>query len=134
MIPRVLIPACIVVVLGCSSNERGLPVEESTSLGPPTRFTGTLHSGVVAIGGEHTGWVLQGDGDSGGVEVDVSAVADRAKALAGKRVTITGRMSQKRYTERGRTSILMAEQIEESQAPPEERGSPTEPLRRTLFI
>ena len=85
--------------------------------GAPERsgLTGTLQGGAVAIGGETTGWRLIGDGQTGGIDVDVSKVQDRAKALDGKRVTITGRMTERDWPERGRTQVLVAEKIEEAE-------------------
>ena len=77
-------------------------------------FTVTLESGVMAIGGESTGWRLVGDGQSGGIEVDVSRVRERAEKLAGTRVTVSGRMTERDYVERGRVRVLVAERIEPS--------------------
>jgi len=82
-----------------------------------TSFTGRLQSGVMGIGGEHTGWVLAGDGASGGIEVDVSKVKEEARANDGKRVMITGRMVEKNYTERGKVSVLVAERIKPAPKP-----------------
>src|SRR5690349_1421445 len=99
MIPRLSLAISVVLIcIGCSANERGI-TSDGAGLGPATQFTGTLRAGIVAIGGEHTGWVLQGDGQSGGIEVDVSAVANEARALEGRRVTVRGRMSEKNYRE-----------------------------------
>ena len=50
----------------------------------PTTFTGKLTGSAVAIGGETTGWRLAGDGQTGGIDVDVSKVLRRARALDGK--------------------------------------------------
>jgi hypothetical protein len=77
-------------------------------------FTGTLGSGLMAIGGETTGWRLVGDGESGGIEVDVSDVRAQAEMLDGKRVTITGRMTHRDYVERGQVRVLVAEGIRAS--------------------
>ena len=82
----------------------------------PTSFTGTLRGGMVAIGGETTGWRLIGDGQTGGIDVDVSKIEQRAKALDGKRVTVTGKMTTRGYPERGRVQVLVAERIEEERA------------------
>jgi hypothetical protein len=46
-----------------------------------------------------------------GTEVDPSKAMASAKELVGKRVTITGRLVQKRRVERGRVRILVAEKI-----------------------
>jgi hypothetical protein len=105
---------CIVLALligGCESQNKSPAVKENRKPEAANSFTGRLQSGMMAIGGEHTGWILAGDGQSGGIEVDVSRVKDQAKANDGKRVTISGRMTDKNYTERGKTSVLLAESI-----------------------
>ena len=64
----------------------------------PGRFTGTLHGGMMAIGGETTGWVLKRQGQAD-LEVDVSRVFSQARALDGKSVVIDGKIQEKRYAE-----------------------------------
>ena len=78
----------------------------------PSSFTGTLRGGAVAIGGETTGWRLEGDGQTGGIELDVSRVRDRAKQLDGKRVTVGGRMTTRSWPERGSTQVLVVDRLE----------------------
>lgn len=102
---------------------RAAPTEPPVARGAPpaerTSFTGTLRGDVAAIGGETTGWRLEGDAQTGGFEVDVSKVRQSAKALEGKRVTITGRLTTRGYPERGSVQILVADRIEEERpAPP----------------
>ena len=75
-----------------------------------TRFTGTLQGGMMAIGGETTGWMLQREGQ-GQLEVDVSRIFNEARKLQGQRVTIEGKVVQKQYVERGPTPVLVAERI-----------------------
>jgi hypothetical protein len=103
----------VFVLLGCQSPDRPAANDQEPQKPekPQTTFTGTLQSGVVGIGGEHTGWILSGDGATGGIEVDVSRVRDEARANDGKRVTITGRMSERNYTERGKVPVLVADSI-----------------------
>jgi hypothetical protein len=83
----------------------------------PAAFTGTLRGGAVAIGGETTGWRLEGDGRTGGIDLDVSKVRDRAKQLDGNRVTITGKMTKRNYVERGETPVILAETIQPAPQP-----------------
>ena len=83
---------------------------------PMDSFTGILQEGIVAIGGETTGWRLVGDAESGGMEIDVSRVRDKAAQLAGRRVTVTGRLTERDYVERGKVRVLVAERIDA--APP----------------
>lgn len=73
-------------------------------------FTGTLHGGIVAIGAETTGWVLE-TGDQGRIDVDVSKISDEAAALDGQRVVIEGSLVTVNWTERGARRMLMADTI-----------------------
>ena len=77
-----------------------------------TTLTGTLRGGMMAIGGETTGWSLVGDGAVGGVELDVSGVKEDAKKLEGKRVTVSGHMFDKKYVERGTVRMMRVEKIQ----------------------
>lgn len=83
----------------------------------PTSFTGTLRGGVMAVGGESTGWRLEGDAQTGGIDVEVSKIATRARDLDGKRVTVSGRMTKRSWVERGPTQVLVAEKIEPAPLP-----------------
>ena len=82
---------------------------------PP--FTGTLRGDVAAIGGETTGWRLEGDAQTGGIDVDVSKVQARAKQLDGRRVTVTGKMTTRSWPESGETQVLVVEKIEPAPQP-----------------
>ena len=88
----------------------------SQPINPPstqmTTLTGTLRGGMMAIGGETTGWSLVGDGAVGGVELDVSRVKEDAKKLEGKRVTVSGQIVDKKYVERGTVRMMRVEKIQ----------------------
>lgn len=120
-----LVLGAVAFAPGCQDRDRSsaastgasTPSRAATSPSQPTRFTGTLQSGVVAIGAETTGWRIIGDGQTGGFDVDVSKLQARAKQLDGKRVTITGRMTTRSWPERGETQVLVAEKIEPAPAP-----------------
>jgi hypothetical protein len=108
------------LLVGCETQSKAPPAAAANDQPDreiPTNFTGTLQSGVVAIGGEHTGWMIAGDGAVGGVEVDVSKVREEARRLDGKRVTITGKMINRNYTERGKTAVLVADSIKAAVKP-----------------
>ena len=101
-----------ILLAGCESqNKPPPPVNESQDVGAPTSFTGTLQSGVVAVGGEHTEWIIAADGAAGGMEVDVSKVKEDARANDGKRVTVTGKVINKNYSERGKVMVIVADSI-----------------------
>lgn len=75
-------------------------------------FTGTLRNDAAAASSENTGWSL---GTSTGqviVMVDVSKVAEQAKELEGKRVTITGRMDTRKGPNDTTVAVLLADQIQ----------------------
>lgn len=99
-----------------SGSRRESARDTAVAPAPATNLTGTLRSGVAAIGGETTGWRLVGDGATGGFDVDVSRVQARAKQLDGQRVTVTGRMTTKSWPERGDTPVLVAEKLEPADA------------------
>ena len=80
----------------------------------PTEFSGTLRGGAVAIGGETTGWRLEGDGATGGLDLDVSNVKQRAQALQGRRVNVSGKMASRNWPERGATQVLVVDRIDEA--------------------
>jgi len=86
---------------------------------PPVQgtFTGVLRGGMMSIGGEHTGWALEGPGDGrgGGLMVDVSRVRDEARALEGRPVVIRGHVEDRRYVERGTVKVLIAASISPQQ-------------------
>jgi len=118
MSARILISAVFVFFMAaCESQNRSPVASENRDSSAPTTFTGTLHSGVLGIGGEHTGWILAGDGEAGGIEVDVSQLRDAARQNDGKRVTISGKMIDRNYTERGKVPVLMAESIQPAPKP-----------------
>ena len=109
---RILISLVMIFFLSaCESQSKTSTATNDHPTAQPSTFTGTLQNGVMGIGGEHTGWILVGDGEAGGIEVDVSKVMNNARDLAGKRVTITGRMSERNYTERGKVAVLVANSI-----------------------
>ena len=102
------------VLCGCQDKSRVPATTRPREADQVETFTGTLESGVMAIGGETTGWRLVGDGESGGIEVDVANVRAQAQMLDGKRVTVSGRMTQRDYVERGPVRVLVAERIRAS--------------------
>src|SRR6266550_3975358 len=61
--------AIALLLCSCESQNKSVSSNESAAPAPPTTFTGTLQNGVMGIGGEHTGWILVGDGETGGIEV-----------------------------------------------------------------
>src|SRR5688572_27458842 len=103
---RVSITAVVVVgavacasVVGCQSQ----PDAAASQPKPEAKmesFTGKLESGMMAIGGESTGWRLVGDNEAGGIELDVARVRERAEQLAGQHVTVSGKMTHRDYVER----------------------------------
>jgi len=78
---------------------------------PLEELVGTLESGWMANGGEHTGWVLKPDGDPTAIEVDISCCESMAMQLDGQRVALLGRWADKQYVERGAVRVLVAHEI-----------------------
>lgn len=88
----------------------GKPAEAIAEIkdGAQITLTGKLQGGMMAIGGETTGWQLTYPG--GTIEVDMKAVGD-AEGFDGKNVAITGKVLTKNYVERGSVMILGAEKV-----------------------
>ena len=97
----------------CALVPTACQVYAEAPLQPWDELTGTLESGWLGIGGEHTGWILRRDGDSDAapVEVDVACCKTVAAELDGVRVMIFGRWTDKQYVERGSVRIFVADRI-----------------------
>ncbi len=76
---------------------------------PARHFTGTLRGGVIAIGAETTGWLLETE--EGRLDVDVSQAQDAAAKLEGRRVVVEGDVVMANWVERGEKRLLMADSI-----------------------
>jgi hypothetical protein len=84
--------------------------------------TGTLRTGIMAIGGETTGTTITARGATWDVDVrGEAALARRAEALSGKRAVVRGTLELRRGVERPQRYILTATAIEPAPAP---RASP----------
>ena len=88
--------------------------EPALKKGAEVSLRGRLTGGMMAIGGESTGWVLSYATKAGRrqIEVDFSSL-DTGNKLEGP-VRITGKIFQKHYTERGPVLILRATKVEVS--------------------
>jgi hypothetical protein len=105
-----------VLIGGCA--KPAAPQKEAVMPATTNRFTGTLHGGVIAIGGDTTGWQLERDDNvPERIDVNVSKVQDAAQKLDGQRVVIEGNIASVNWVERGRKQLLMAERIEPAPAP-----------------
>ena len=111
----------IVVVVGCTRRSSMRVGGSSDPLAPPSTqpqaLTGTLRGGMMGIGGETTGWMLAGDGATGGIELDVSRVKAQAEKLDGQRVAVSGMMTDRKYVERGTVRVLVVEELRPATAP-----------------
>lgn len=78
---------------------------------------GRLQGGVLAIGGEHTGWILrEGENavESGAqpeLEIDPGPWLARARELDGQRVRVRGLWQTLRYVERGEVRVLALREL-----------------------
>jgi hypothetical protein len=80
--------------------------------GAEVSLSGKLKGGIMAIGGESTGWVLGYQTKAGPRETEVDCSALDATKIAEGAVRITGKVFKKNYPERGPTLILKATKIE----------------------
>ena len=80
--------------------------------GEKVKLKGKLKGGLMAIGGETTGWRLSYTTTKGAaqIEVDMKAIKN-AQSFDGEEVTVTGKIIAKKYIERGRVLILKAESV-----------------------
>lgn len=83
------------------------PVAEITD-GAQISLAGKLEGGIMAIGGETTGWQLTHPG--GKIEVDMKAI-EGADGFEGKKVTVSGKVFTRNHVERGAVLILAAEKM-----------------------
>ena len=81
----------------------------------PTTLTGVLHTGIVAIGGDTTGRVLEYNDPQGQkktIEVEITAQTDGAGlATDGAHVSVTGLIVMHHYIERGDVPRIVASEI-----------------------
>lgn len=98
----------VLIQLGNASVENSA----ATKAALEASLSGTLHGGIMAIGGETTGWELaySKDGQRSTVEVDMEAI-EKAMSFDGKKVTISGELGVKNYLERGAVRILTAKTV-----------------------
>jgi hypothetical protein len=80
--------------------------------GATVTMTGRLTGGIMAIGGETTGWRLtyHAQRKKATIEVDMKGIKN-AGSYDGRKVTITGTIVSKSYVERGAVLILMAKTV-----------------------
>ncbi len=75
-------------------------------------ITGELEGGIMAIGGETTGWLLKYATKAGKQSIEVDCSALPADSVPDGRVRVTGTVVTKNYVERGPTLILKATKVE----------------------
>ena len=97
-----------------ASGGKSEPADTAQKLeaGAKVALTGKLQGGMMAIGGETTGWQLTytKGGKPARIEVDMRAIKN-AGDFDGARVEVSGKIVSKQYVERGEVSILKAERV-----------------------
>ncbi|MGF1635248.1 MAG: hypothetical protein ACFCVE_15475 [Phycisphaerae bacterium] len=73
-------------------------------------YEGQLRGGMMAIGGETTGYVLRTGQRQ--IEVDLSKIDGSPERYEGGQVRIIGEIVERDYVERGPTPVLVAREIE----------------------
>jgi hypothetical protein len=76
------------------------------------QIEGELTSGIVAIGGETTGWAIFPKHFDEPVDVVVSSVKGKAERYDGDDIVAYGTWEVRNWTERGRTEIFVIQKIE----------------------
>lgn len=92
---------------GCQVQDE--PETPGTLADAQVEVSGTLRSGMMAIGAETTGYELELPADER-IEVDLSGIDD-ADRHVDRPVRIQGRLEQRDYVERGPTPVLVATEI-----------------------
>ena len=91
------------------------PAVAQSSTPPPTTLTGVLHTGIIAIGGDTTGRVLDytdPQGQKKTIEVEITAQTIGAGlATDGAHVSVTGLILMHHYIERGDVPRIVAREI-----------------------
>ncbi len=102
--------------LGATNNATGAPPPAKPAEAPlPQTFNGTLRTGIMAIGGETTGIVLETP--SGRYELDVSGspqAAAKVDQLAGKKVTVLGDYRPRPGVEVKERRIIVVRELREA--------------------
>lgn len=92
--------------------ETAIPQNESVfKEGAEVAVDGTLEGGIMAIGGESTGWVLKYQTRAGPQQIEVDCSALEVQEIPEGAVHIAGKVFKKNYVERGPTLILKATRI-----------------------
>jgi hypothetical protein len=110
---RITVVALTALLVACASGEQRAPAAAEKSVPAPTAarlWTGTLRTGIVAVGGETTGIVLETP--EGRVELQSATDAIRAQlqGLNGKSVTVRGTLTVRAGVEvRERRIVLVTD-------------------------
>lgn len=104
-----VVPA--LVLLGCAGTRQPTGPAFGDAQPGQTTVAGVLRGGIIAIGGESTGWRLESGDREKPLDVDVSGVIEQAESLRGRLVLARGRMTSRVYTERGETPVLVVDQL-----------------------
>ena len=75
-------------------------------------FTGTLATGIMAIGGETTGIVISQGNTRYELDIKDAALKRKAEELNGKQATVTGTLTIRQGVEIGQRRIIAVEKLE----------------------
>lgn len=98
--------------MACALGEKVEFEDEAADDDGKVVYQGKLRGGIMAIGGETTGWLLnyEKEGKKKTIEVEMKGI-DRTGQFDGKVVKISGNVVTKKYMERGPVSILQASDV-----------------------
>ena len=95
---------------------------QTTNKDKDVTLTGTLRGGLLAVGGESTGWALEYRDTTGQHSVEVDLPRDLlTRARSGATVKLTGTYVTREYVERGPVRIFRVTKLEETAAPRPQR-------------
>jgi len=79
--------------------------------GAVVTLSGTLKKGMMAIGGETTGWVLEYDSEAGMETIQLDPTNLKPDKIPEGSVTVKGEIVERSYAESGPTLVLKATKI-----------------------
>lgn len=86
--------------------------------GEQVTLTGILQGGLLAVGGESTGWALNYRDDTGPHSIEVALPRElMARARSGATVRLTGTIVMREYVERGTVRILQVSRLDDAGTP-----------------
>jgi len=113
---RTTMAICLVIAAGFCAAAASAPAPKPAD--STLTLTGTLQTGVMAIGGETTGIQINSGNVTYELDIKDAELKKKAEELNGKSVTIKGTLTIKQGVERGQRRIIAVESLVAATAKP----------------